>query len=178
MHEPVSMTRLPDVYAVMNVAAGDGTAVSPEADTIRRSVSAAMESMHLSIALFGPRTEAVSEVLAVAAKHGQSDWDGEGADPVSVFAADRAIAFIHALPGSVPVPEVAPESDGSISLDWVCSRSRVLSISIGVSDRLAFAWLDGTDQGHAVARFDGERIPSLILERIRETMGHASVRAA
>ncbi len=172
------MTRLPDLYATMNVAAGDGTAVSQEAETIRRSVSAAMESMRQSIALFGSRAEAVSEILAVAAKHAEFDWDGEGAEPVSMIAAERAIAFIQALPGGVPIPEVAPESDGSISLDWVYSRSRVLSISIGKSDRLAFAWLDGTDLGHAVARFDGERIPSLILERIRETMGHASVRAA
>src|SRR5260370_32668073 len=165
MPEPVSLRDALGGY-------GDGTAVSPEAETIRRSVSVAMESIHLSIALFGSRTEAVSEVLAVAAKHSQSDWNCEGADPVSEIAIDRAIAFIHALPGSVPVPEVAPEPDGSISLDWISSRSRILSISVGVSDRLAFAWLDGTDQGHAVARFDGERIPPLILERIREMMGN------
>src|SRR5258708_17703914 len=134
---------------------GDGTAVSPEADTIRRSVFAARESLHESIWLFGPRAEAVSEILAVAAKHNQSDWDGEGADPVSMLAAGRAITFIQALPGSFPVPEVAPEPDGSISLDWISSRSRAVSLSIGVSDRLAFAWMDGSDHVHAVARFDG-----------------------
>jgi hypothetical protein len=155
---------------------GDGTAVSPEADTIRRSVSAVTESMYESVWLYGLRTEAVSEILTVAARHGRPDWDGEGAEPISELATDRAIAFIRALPRSVPVPEIAPEPDGSISLDWIDSRSRVLSISIGVSDRLAFAWLDGTNRGHAVERFDGERIPPLILERIRETMGHASVR--
>jgi hypothetical protein len=157
-------------YASLNAVAGEGTAVSQEADTIRRSVSASIESMRQSVALFGPKTEAVSEILAVAAKYGESDWDGEGADSVDALAVDRAIAFIHALPGSVPVPEVAPEPDGAISLDWIYSRSRILSVSVGRSDRLAFAWLDGTDQGHAVARFDWQRIPSLILERI-QTMG-------
>jgi hypothetical protein len=177
MPEPLSLTNDLIGDAIL-YPAGDGTAVSPEADTIRRSISAAIESMQQSIFLFGPRTEAVSEILTVAAKHSHFDWDGEGADAVSMLAADRAIAFIQALPGSLPVPEVAPEPDGSISLDWIYSRSRILSISIGVSDRLALAWMDGTDQGHAVARFDGERIPPLILERIRETMGHAAVRAA
>jgi len=171
MSEPFSLI---DAWA----GYGDGTAVSAEADTIRRSVSAVIESVHESVWLFGLRGEAVSEVLSVAAKHSQARWDGEGAEPVSVLAIDRAIAFIRALPRSIPVPEIAAEPDGSISLDWIDSRSRVLSISIGVSDRLAFAWVDGTDQGHAVARFDGERIPPLILERIRETMGNASVRAA
>ncbi|HSY50016.1 MAG TPA: hypothetical protein VLC46_14475 [Thermoanaerobaculia bacterium] len=178
MPEPVSLTHAPAVYAASNAAAGDGTALSAEAATIRRSVSAAMESMEQSIALFGPKTEAISEILAVAAEHGETGWNGEGAEPISMLAVDRAVAFIRALPRSVSMPEVAPEPDGSISLDWICSRSRIASISIGVSDRLAFAWLDGTDQGHAVARFDGERIPSLILERIREAMGHAAVRAA
>jgi hypothetical protein len=171
MSESISLTDTSTGY-------GDGTAVSPEADTIRRSVLAARESIHESIWLFGLRRNAVSEVFEVAAKHSQAGWDGEGAEPVSAHAVNRAIAFIQALPRSVPVPEIAAEPDGSISLDWIDSRSRVLSISIGVSDRLAVAWLDGTNQGHAVERFDGERIPPLILERIRETMGNASVRAA
>jgi hypothetical protein len=137
-----------------------------------------MEAMYESVWLYGPRTEAISEILSVVATHCRPDWDGEGAEAISQLAADRAIAFIRALPRGVPVPEIAPEHDGSISLDWIDSRSRVLSISIGVSDRLAVAWLDGTNQGHAVERFDGERIPPLILERIRETMGNASVRVS
>ncbi|HXA15706.1 MAG TPA: hypothetical protein VN380_01845 [Thermoanaerobaculia bacterium] len=172
------MTSIPPDYASLNAAVGDETAVSPEAETIRRSVSAAMESMQQSIALFGPKTSAVSEILAVAAEHGEADWNGEGADPVSMPAVDQARAFIFALPFGFPMPGVAPEPDGSISLDWIYSRSCMFSISVGASDRLALAWLDGTDQGHAVARFDGERIPPLILERIREAMGNAAVRAA
>src|SRR5258706_14460838 len=105
MSEPISLADARAGY-------GDGTAVSAEADIVRRSVSAAMESMRLSIALFGPRTEAISEVLAVAAKHSQFDWDGEGAEPISALARARAIAFIRALPGSVPIPEISPEPDG------------------------------------------------------------------
>jgi len=38
---------------------------------------------------------------------------------------------------------------------------------MGPNDRLAYAWLDGTDKGHAVARFDGERVPDRILEGIK-----------
>src|SRR5260370_6921917 len=121
MPEPVSLRDALGGY-------GDGTAVSPEAETIRRSVSVAMESIHLSIALFGSRTEAVSEVLAVAAKHSQSDWNCEGPDPVSEIAIDRAIAFIHALPGSVPVPEVPPGPSCSISLPSSSPPRRTLSL--------------------------------------------------
>jgi hypothetical protein len=134
--------------------------------------------MEQSIVLFGEQRRCISDILNVAAEHAESGWDGEGANPVSPLAVDRAIAFIRALPRSFPMPEVAPEPDGSISLDWIHAHSRIFSVSVGSSDRLAFAWIDGTDRGHAVARFDGDRIPPLVIEQIRETMGHASVRAA
>lgn len=171
MPEPVSLIPI-------SSTAGDGTAISPEAGAVRRSATAARESIEQSIALFGQQADCISEIFAAAAEHSQPDWNGEGADPVSLLAADRAVTFIRAVPRGFPMPEIAPESDGSISLDWIYGRSRILSISVGVSERLAFAWIDGTDRGHAVARFDGDRIPPLILDRIRETMGHASVRAA
>jgi hypothetical protein len=171
MPEPVSLIPTSDLV-------GDGTAVSAEAGAVHRSAVEARESLEQSIVLFGPQTACISEIVAAAAEHSDPDWNGEGADPVSLLARDRATALIRALPRALPMPEVAPEPDGSLSLDWIHTRSRMVSVSVGVTDRLAFAWIDGTDRGHAVERFDGDRIPSLILDRIRHTMGHASIRAA
>ena len=111
-------------------------------------------------------TAVISEILTVAAGHAEKNWDGEGAEPVSAVAVDRAVAFVRALPAGV-LPEVAAEPDGAISLDWMQSRTRVLSISVGLGERLALAWIDGEDQGHAVAVFDGERIPPRVLAGIR-----------
>lgn len=174
----VSLISTPAAYATLNAAARNGTALSSEADAIRKSASAVVEWMEQSVALFGEKNSALSEIRVVAAEHAQTGWDGEGAHPVSVSAANRAEAFVRALPSGLPMPEVAPEPDGSISLDWIESRVRLFSISVGESDWLAYAWLDGTDQGHAVARFDAERIPSRILYGIRETIGHAAIRVA
>ena len=61
------------------------------------------------------------------------------------------------------MPEFAPEPDGAISLDWIQSRHRLFTLSISASNRLAYAWLDGTDKGHGVARFDGRTIPRRVL---------------
>jgi hypothetical protein len=176
MPEPVSLTRA--AHATLNAAVGDGTAVSHEADTVRRLASVTMESMEESIALFGRKDPAISEIWALVSEHSTSNWNGEGALPVSAISAQAVQAFIRALPGDAPLPELAADPDGSISLDWIESRNRVFTVSIGTSDRLAYAWLDGTDRGHAVARFDGERIPMRILDGIRETMGHAAIRVA
>jgi hypothetical protein len=78
---------------------------------------------------------------------------------------------VRALPDGIPLPEFAPEPDGSISLDWILSRNRLFSVSIGHSSRLAFAWLDGADNGHGVARFDGQNVPPRVLEGIKCIIG-------
>jgi hypothetical protein len=132
------------------------------------------------MAWFGPKAAAISDLWAMVDECAHEGWDGDDARPVSPFAANFAAAFIRALPDGFPLPEFAPEPDGHLSLDWIHSRTRLLSLSVGVSDRLAFAWIDGSDQGHGVARFDGKRIPSRILAEIRETMmrADASIRVA
>lgn len=91
-----------------------------------------------------------------------------------------ALKFLRALPENVPLPEIAPEPDGSISLDWIDSRSRMFSLSIGGSYRLAFAWVDGADKGHGVVRFGGAAVPIRILEGIAAIMPdrHASLGVA
>lgn len=120
--------------------------------------------------LFGPKAAVISQLWALAEECSAGNWDGEGALPLSASAACEAEAFIRSLPDGMPVPELSAEPDGSISLDWIRSRHSLLSLSIGASDRLAYAWLDGSDRGHAVARFDGEQVPPRIIEGIRAVM--------
>ena len=84
-------------------------------------------------------------------------------DPMAILNAE---AIVRALPIGVPLPEFAPEPDGSVSLDWTQSRTQQFSLSVGRSHRLSYAWLDGTDSGHGVATFDGSTIPPRIIEGI------------
>lgn len=129
-----------------------------------------MNSMERSQALFGDKASAISQIWALANECAEPGWDGDGALPLNRLAVFKAIAFIRVLPDGVPLPEFASDPDGSISLDWIQSRSHLFSLSIGTSNRLAYAWLDGTDKGHAVARFDEENMPPRILEGIRSIM--------
>ena len=86
--------------------------------------------------------------------------------------------LVRGLPASLPLPDVSIDPDGAISLDWMPSRTRLFSISVDDSDRLAYAWVNGSDRGHGVVRLSGP-IPRPLLSQLMELMGDdTSVRAA
>lgn len=150
------------------------SAVSNESRVVRDAVEEIVSSVEKSQALFGGKAAVIAQIWALVNECGQPGWDGDGAEPVERFAAFRAADVIRALPSDVPLPEVAPEPDGAISLDWVRSQNSLFSLSAGAGDRLAYAWLDGSDRGHGVARFDGQVIPERVLQGIDEIMRHAT----
>jgi len=166
MFGSVSALALQSGFGALYSFARAGSAISSEAQSVRRAADSVMNSMERSQALFGSKANAISQIWALAKECAEPGWDGDGGLPVNRLAAFKAIAFIRVMPSGVPLPEVAPEPDGSISLDWIQSRNRLFSLSVGTGDRLAYAWLDGVDKGHAVARFDEERIPRRVLEGI------------
>lgn len=156
------------------------SAVSDAARSIRtaaRRVGARAEKSH---ALFGSKADAISDIHALVHERAEAVSDGEDVRPIAPGAVLLAEDFIRALPRGFPLPGFAPEPDGSIGMDWYRARNHVFSLSVGTDDRLAYAWLDGTDRGHAVSRFDGERVPSRILAGIATIMklGNASFWAA
>jgi len=169
MPEPFSIGVAGYTMAIY-LAARPSSAVSREADVLRESVCEIIESAERSVALYGARTSLMSEIFAIAEECGADGWDAGDGSAIGSAVVDAAIAFIRVLPLDLPLPEGAAEPGGSISLDWIASRTRVFSLSIGATNRLAFAWIDGTDRGHGVARFDGDAIPSRILSGIREIM--------
>jgi hypothetical protein len=130
-------------------------------------------------ALFGEKASALAALAALEAECSGRGWDGDDAEAISPAAASATKRFVRALPNGIPLPEFAPEPDGSISLDWIRSPTQLFSLSVGRSSRLAYAWLDGSDKGHGVAHFDGQNIPARVLEGIQGIVGrHAAVRAA
>lgn len=167
MFGSVSALGLHPGFGALYSFARAGSAVSSEAQSVRRAMDSVVNSMERSQALFGDKASAISQIWTLANECAEDGWDGYDALPSNRLAVYHAVAFIRALPVGVPLPEFAPEPDGSISLDWIQSRNRLFSLSVGPSNRLAYAWLDGTDKGHAVARFDEESIPPRILEGIK-----------
>lgn len=182
MLEPVSALGLQLGVAALYALARPGSAVSSEAKLVRACAEAMVDRVESSDALFGDKTTVISALWSLARSHAESGWDGGEALPVDRQAIVLAAAFIRALPNDCDKPEVGVDPDGAVTLDWMASRQRMLSISFaGNSDRLAYAWIDGTDRGNAVAKFDRDTVPNLLMQAIltmTAAPGHAALRAA
>lgn len=162
--KPISLYWLVGYASLVSHTWSGGSAVSAEAQVVTKAASALMRSIEESQTLFGRKTAAISQLWELANDCAKPGWDGYGANAIDQTALRNAENFLRALPEGLPTPECAAEPDGSISLDWIHNRHRLFSLSVGQNDRLAYAWLDGTDKGYGVARFDGVSVP----ERVRE----------
>jgi len=182
MLEPVPPSLNPSFVSgwTLDIHGRHGSAISREAVVIAEAASSLRDEMERSIALFGKKAAAITELRTLASEGAQEDWDGEGAHAVLPAAVQLAEWFVRAMPDGIAAPEFAVESDGHVLLDWTASRDRRLSLSIGENNRLSYAWLDGTDKGHGVAGFDGVSIPIRVLTAIESIVrnGYATFRVA
>lgn len=167
-------------YAALGLYSQQGSAVSVEAVSVDQAASTLVRAAESSVALFGERSSAISALHQLAYDCASDDWDGSGALRIDTSAVANAERFLRALPEGLPMPECSAEPDGSVSLDWSESRTRLFSVSVSASNRLAFAWLDGSDRGHGVSRFDGVLVPDRIVIGLRLIIhpAYAPVRAA
>lgn len=166
-------------YAAASALSRPSSAVSREAAAVRRNATCVVENVEKSVALFGLKAMALSELNLLASECRMPDWDGYGAEPVDGNALRTARDIIRSLPDNLPLPSLSIEPDGCVSLDWLPSRSRTFTLSAGRTDRLPYAWIEGTDRGHAVAKFSDGQLPSRILEEIKRICSHdATLRAA
>jgi len=164
--QPVNID-YPVGYAAMNVYARSDSAVSGEALVLKKVALEFVENTEWSQVLFGVKSAALSQLFALAHDCSEPDWDGADANALSDLAITNVMNIIRALPDTIPIPEFTPEPDGSISLDWIESKHRIFTISVGSSLRLAYAWLDGNERGHGVVQFDGNIIPTRVIQGIR-----------
>ena len=71
------------------------------------------------------------------------NWDGEGATPISPQTMENAYNFLTKIGNLDFSPEICPESDGYIQLEWYVSPQRVFSLSFGPSNQVAYSGIFG-----------------------------------
>ena len=142
-------------------------AVYDEAVVIREKALGMSRHVESSWALFDSKEDALTRLYELAAECAEADWDGYDAEAVSQSAVEHSAYFIRRLPEDLPLPEISVEPDGEIALDWSPTPTQTFSVSIGTANRMACAWVNGTEHGHAVAYSNNGEIPSRILQEIQ-----------
>ena len=150
------------------------SAVSDEAGVIREKALDLSKHIERSWVLFGSKEDALNRLYELAAECVEADWDGYGAEAVSQIAVVRSAHFIRRLPEDLPLPEISVEPDGEIALDWSPTPTQTFSVSIGPADRMACAWVNGTEHGHVVVSSNNGEIPSRILQEIQRITNNDS----
>ena len=161
----ISITELSPWNGVLPWSLGNAT--SQAALDTRRVASSVVGQASESQALYGKKSDAISELMKLYNECSEPDWDGYGSCALSEMAVRNAEAFIFALPDDVSLPEFAPEPSGFISLDWIHSQRCMFSMSMGTNNRLACAWIDGSNRGHALESFSDGRISPGVIDSIR-----------
>lgn len=100
------------------------------------------------------------ELLGMAAERSCVNWDDQGAQPIAELALEEALLFLDNLPSWIPLPDVVPEPDGSIGLEWYKAPDKQFAISFGGQGSIAFAGLLGNGRRiNGIEDFEGTLSP-------------------
>lgn len=132
-----------------------------------RVINELQRQMRNGSMIFDPpaRRELKQALRELASECSAPDWDGEGAAPVEPSTLAHARRFVDALPMGLPEPEPGVHPDGEIAFSWLGSKGHRLSIAVGPTGRITYAYrrlpskMNGTE-------WLGDRIPETLLEFI------------
>lgn len=99
----------------------------------------------------------------------EPNWDGYGALPIIEDTYRLTYELIDALPLSTPLPSFGAEPDGQITLEWYCSPTSTLSVSVSPEGELHYAALVGDSKAYGTEVFFGEA-PKAIVDLIYRVM--------
>jgi hypothetical protein len=164
---------------ILQSMARPSSAVSMEADALQKKATSIEQDYERSIALFGDKARLLESLRELVEECSEDDWDGYGASAVNVAVVANSESFIRALPDRFEIPELSVDPDGDISFDWIPDHTKTFTLSVNGSNRLAYAWIDGVDRGHATAKFENCVIPDRVLAEIKTiTNNDSTFRAA
>ena len=110
-----------------------------------------------------PLDDQLIDAFAEAAK---PDWDGDGSVATAASTLALTKQFIESLPRKYQTPEISPEPDGHVDLEWFVGKRRLLLISVNPDGRLHWAALIGNEDPRGSCPFLG-KAPKTILHVLR-----------
>lgn len=111
------------------------------------------------------RLDAIEHLLDLSDRYRHANWDGEGAEPIPEAAFQEAQEFLQKLTSWMPLPEVVPEPDGYLGLEWYANKWLLYVVSFNGQGALSCSGLAGQERIYGT-RFMDEGIPADILRNI------------
>lgn len=116
---------------------------------------------------FGSSCQEVFSALEEVYKEASSaDWDGYGANAVSVDAYEEAKKIINLLPSSIQAPDLLAEPTGEIGFEWRKGKGQVFVISVKGKNKINYAGVFGGNKVHGSEYFD-ETLPIVVVDHLR-----------
>ena len=110
--------------------------------------------------------EALTDLEEIFKECGMSNWDGYQAKPLTEAAYKDVLKFLEMIPLNLPMPEIVPEPNGTIGLEWSIGKRLIFAISLSGKGTIHYAALFGADKNYGTVEFL-DSLPSVVLENIR-----------
>lgn len=109
---------------------------------------------------------ALRALQEVCQEHSIENWDGYGAAPISHQAYSEAAKLLRMLSSFIPMPDILPEPDGGLGLEWYKEKDFSFTISVGGEGIITYAGLFGkNNETHGTESFT-DSIPQIILHNL------------
>ena len=108
----------------------------------------------------------LDKLYAVYQECSVGNWDGYGAVPITEATYREAETLIRSLPSFVSTPDVSPEPDGGIGLDWDKGEGFSFTISLSGKNVIAYAGLFGENNETYGTEILTGTIPKAILDNL------------
>jgi hypothetical protein len=99
------------------------------------------------------------------------NWDGYGAEPISYSSISDALIFVETLPSSIPTPEVIPEPDGEVALEWYVAKDRMFVVGFDGSGKISYSGILGPGETVLGSERSTEIFSQTIVESLEKVFG-------
>ena len=144
------------------IAESSGT--SNESNVIQENVLKIKDDLQQSFTGQGLQI-LLKELDKVFSECSVAKWDGYYAVPISSDAYEETIRFLKSLSPFIPPPEIVPEPDGELALEWSLSTNRFFIVGFKGDGIVTYSGLFATQKVYGKEHFI-ETLPQVITENI------------
>ncbi len=144
---------------------------------LRSEVTASRAAATPSIAAAERGRAAIHALQSALSDTQEGGWDGYRAKPAHPDAFVYAVQFLDYLSETMPLPDIAVDSDGDIALEWDRGPRRLFSLRVSRDGTIYYAGLVDYATFHGSEQLR-EGVPSAISEGIGRVLSQPRLRSA